>query len=147
MNRLNRKVEYALMALKHMGSKYAGHLTTVKEVSEANKVPFDATARVMQVMAHHEVLRSEQGARGGYVLVKDLKKISLYELMSMVLGPMAVVKCIHASKSCELTGNCSIQSPLEVLNRKLIDFYSSISVHELLNLQSAVAQQPVVHGG
>ena len=32
MNKLNKKVEYALMALKYMTAKPAGSLTTAKEV-------------------------------------------------------------------------------------------------------------------
>lgn len=51
MNKLNRKVEYALMALKFMSSKVPGELTSTKEVVESTGCPFDATARVMQQMA------------------------------------------------------------------------------------------------
>jgi Rrf2 family transcriptional regulator, nitric oxide-sensitive transcriptional repressor len=56
MNRLNRKVEYALMALKVMAQKRAGELTSAKEVVEKTGCPFDATARVLQQMAQKGIL-------------------------------------------------------------------------------------------
>ena len=132
MNRLNRKVEYALMALKYMGSKYAGQLTTAKEISEKTGGPFDATARAMQIMAQSGLLKSEQGAQGGYVLIKDLSKVSLYDLIEMILGPVSIVKCIHTSDVCDLSDQCNIQSPLAILNQRLIEFYSELSLQDLL---------------
>ncbi|MEK6554068.1 MAG: Rrf2 family transcriptional regulator, partial [Bdellovibrionota bacterium] len=66
MNKMNRKVEYALMALKFMSSKEAGQLTSVKEICQSTGAPFDATSRVMQLMAQKKILKAEMGAQGGY---------------------------------------------------------------------------------
>jgi hypothetical protein len=43
MNKMNRKVEYALMALKFMSQINAGQLTSVKEICQSTGAPFDAT--------------------------------------------------------------------------------------------------------
>lgn len=135
MNRLNRKVEYALMALKVMGQKRAGELTSVKEIVDKTGSPFDPTARVLQQMVQKGVLRSEQGAHGGYVLIRDLNRISLYELNEMVMGPRGLAKCLQSSDECELQERCNIISPVHVLNRKLMDFYQSVSLGEILRLK------------
>ncbi len=133
MNRLNRKIEYALMALKVMSQKGQGELTTAKEVVEATGCPFDATARVMQQMAARGLLKSEHGAHGGYQIVKDLSKISIHELIETILGPMGLVKCLQDSEgSCELIEKCNVQSPLNELNRKLKEFYRSVSLKDIL---------------
>ena len=44
MHKVNRKIEYALMALKFMSGKMPGQLTQVKEICEKTGSPFDATA-------------------------------------------------------------------------------------------------------
>ena len=138
MNRLNRKVEYALMALKLMAQKRPGELTSVKEVVEQTGCPFDATARVLQHLAQLEILRSEQGAHGGYVLVRDLNRVSLFELMEIILGPVAVAKCLHHG-TCDLKGTCNIISPVTTLNRKVSEFYQSLAVGDLLKVNERVA--------
>ena len=135
MNRLNRRLEYALMALKHMSGKVPGQLTSAKEVVEATGGPFDATARVMQQMAQHGLLRSEHGAHGGYVIIKDLGKVSLYDLFEMILGPVEMVKCLHEGFECELKETCNIQSPLTGLNRKFMEFYKGLVLGELLGVK------------
>lgn len=137
MNRLNRKVEYALMGLKIMAVKRPGELTSAKEIVESTGSPFDATARVLQQMAQKGILRSEQGAHGGYVVIRDLAKVSLYELMELIMGPLAVAKCVgeDAGGSCDLRQKCNITSPVGLLNRKIGEFYQSLSIAELLRLK------------
>lgn len=143
MNRLNRKVEYALMALKVMAHKRQGELTSAKEVVEQTGCPFDATARVLQQLVQRGILRSEQGAHGGYLLVRDLNKISFFDLNQMILGPLAVAKCLHAPGECELVSTCNIVSPVVALNRKLAEFYQALSVGDLLRVRDRERVSPV----
>jgi Rrf2 family transcriptional regulator, nitric oxide-sensitive transcriptional repressor len=135
VNRLNRKVEYALMALKVMAKKRQGELTSVKEVVDQTGCPFDATAHVLQQMVQKQVLRSEQGAHGGYQLVRDIAKFNMLELMEIIMGPIAVAKCLHGSADCELLESCNIKSPVATLNRKLAEFYQNLSVGDLLRVR------------
>lgn len=132
MHKVNRKIEYALMALKFMSGKMPGQLTQVKEICEKTGSPFDATARVMQQMVHAEVLKSVQGAYGGYLIVKDLSKVSFYDLAKIVLGKIELAKCLHGDHKCELAGSCNIVAPMNEFNNKLMGFYKTLTLVELL---------------
>jgi len=128
------------MALKLMAQKRQGELTSAKEVVESVGCPFDATARVLQMMSQHGILKSEHGAHGGYVLVRDLARLSFYELMEVILGPTAAAKCLHGAGACELESSCNIMSPVTVLNRKQQEFFRGISVGELLRKPKAASE-------
>ncbi len=138
MLKLNRKLEYALMALKVMVEKPAGELTTAAEVASGTGGAFDTVARVMQLMAQKEILHSEQGAHGGYVIVKDLRRLSFRELQEAVLGPSELVKCLSGAKNCDLSPTCNILSPVQILNRRLDDFYDELRVADLLRIKEPV---------
>lgn len=142
MTRLNRKVEYALMALKIMAHKRPGELTSAKEVSDTAGCPFDATARVLQRLAQAEILRSEQGAHGGYLLTRDLSRLSLLELMELILGKISAAKCLHGG-GCELESSCNILTPVSILNRKYQEFYQGITVAELLRVREPAVNHEV----
>ncbi|GIL18190.1 MAG: hypothetical protein BroJett040_19410 [Oligoflexia bacterium] len=132
MNKMNRKLEYSLMALKHMSQKTPGELTSAKEVSESYHAPFDATARVMQMMAQKGLLRAEHGAFGGYQITKDLSKVTMHDLLNIIQGPTKIAKCMTKNEPCDLQAQCNIISPLNNLNQKLNEFYKSLSVREVL---------------
>lgn len=144
MNKINRKLEYALMALKYMSRKIPGELTTAKEVSDSFHTPFDATARVMQQMAAQKggILRAEYGVNGGYQITKDLAKVSIHDLVEIIEGPTALVKCLHKESPCEIQGTCNIVSPVTQLNHRLTEFYKSLSLKELLVDKSLVGKKP-----
>ena len=145
MNKLNRKLEYALMALRIMNQKGQGELTTTKEVVDQTGCPFDGTARVLQIMTNHGLLKSEQGAYGGYLIAKDLGRVSFYEFNEMIVGPLGIVKCLHEQEedegSCELAGTCNIQSPLQELNRRLREFYKSLTLKDLLKVKGELHER------
>lgn len=133
MVKMNRKVEYSLVALKHMSTKPQGTLTSAKEISETYELPFDATARALQHMAQSGLLRVEHGAAGGYCVARDLSIITLHDLINIVETPKPLAKCMDAEDSCELEKSCNIKSPMSFLNERLKQFYQGISVRELLD--------------
>lgn len=146
MNKINRKLEYALIGLKHMRAKTPGELTSVKELTQTYGVPFEAASRVMQVLAQKGVLRSEQGAHGGYMIARDLNRVSFHDLTEMLLGPVAVARCLDEEKDagCEMRGTCNIISPVTTLNRRLLEFYKGLSVSELLEPKARQAAASLI---
>lgn len=122
------------MALKHLRAKAPGELTTAKEISSLYGCPFDVMSRVMQTLAQKGILRSEQGAYGGYMIMKDLSRISFHDLVEVIMGPVAVAKCLRedGNSVCEIRETCNIVSPMQNLNRKLSELYRGLTVAELL---------------
>ena len=120
------------MALKYIQQRQLTSKVTAKEVAEAVHAPFDVMARVMQVMAQKNLLSSEQGASGGYRLNQELKNISLFQLIEIIEGPTALVKCISEDGGCDIQSNCNIVSPIKSLNYKLNSFFKNIPLSDLL---------------
>jgi Rrf2 family protein len=134
MLKITRKIEYSLVALQHLAMSRQGELTTAKEISDTYGLPFDVVAKVMQSLCQSGVLKSEQGPTGGYLVQRDLTKISFFELVETLEGPMGLARCLHHDKPtpCEIASKCNIISPMNYLNEKLSDFYREISISELL---------------
>lgn len=137
MNKLNKKTEYALMALKYFYEKSkdanAG-LISAKEVSEATHAPFEVIARVLQVLSSRGILKAEYGVSGGYQLVKELTDVSVLQLIEILEGSKELTKCLGPENECELLSQCSILAPVKKLNQKVKQFYGSISLAEVLHV-------------
>jgi Rrf2 family protein len=134
MFKINRKIEYALIGLKYMSAKSPGQLTSAKEICELYKTPFDPTSRVLQIMTQHGILRAEQGAKGGYQIIKDLSKFSMRELSDMIIGPIEIANCFHGDYSeCPISATCHIIAPMLTLNENIKKLFSTINVAELID--------------
>ncbi len=140
--RINRKVEYALIALKHMNQKRPGELTSVKEIAELYGCPGDVLAKVLQTLSRKQILKSEQGTFGGYHIQKDLSKVSLHDLFSTVLGPQTLVKCLQVKNhDCEIKETCNILGPIANLNARMEEFYRGLTIQEILQGKKAKANR------
>lgn len=134
MIKINKKVEYALMALKFMADKNdSTPLVSAREICDAFNTPFDTTAKVMQVMNNHDILTSVKGIKGGYSLNKSLSHISYMELVRMIEGRETIGRvCSNPKGNCELLGKCNISTPVENLNHKMNSFLENLTLAELL---------------
>ena len=138
MLKVNRKVEYGLIALKHMWGKPKGQLTSVREICELYKAPFDPLAHVLRILNANGILQSEQGAHGGYRLLQDLNSISLAQFIEMIEGKLAWTDCIMEFDECKcgMLDACNIVAPMHQFNQRLIEFLHSITLSDLLALNS-----------
>ncbi len=142
MFKINRKIEYALVALKHMSQVPEKTLTSAKEICDTYKMPFDPTSRVLQIMAQHGILKAEQGAYGGYVIIKDLNKITLLEISEMLSGPIKIANCFHDNYlECELTPYCNVIGPMINLNQKISELFKNIPIRDLIESRNPSDRQ------
>ena len=132
MLKFNKKVEYALTALKYMRAKSDGELTTSKEICTAYDIPFDPTSRVLQIMAQHKILEAVQGAYGGYRLKGNLSRVNVYDLNTMIIGPMAVADCANGKGSCNRRDKCILKGAMGKLNNRVLDVFKQVKVSEMV---------------
>lgn len=138
MVKLNRTTEYGLIALKHMNQKALKKdlsVTSAREVSDRYKLPFEITAKTLLRMKDMGLIQSEQGARGGYVLKRDLEGLSLADFLKFMEGPQGVVGCSIETQNacaCEYESQCEIKDSMIDLNQKVQNFLSTITLSELM---------------
>jgi len=132
MFRVNKKVKYALLALKYIKDKPEKELTTAKEISVRLDMPFDPTSRVLQVMGQNRILEAEQGAHGGYRLVGDLYKLTIFDLSQMISGGLALTDCCSEDTECYRMEDCVLKDSMSRLHVKLVTVLKSVKVGEMI---------------
>jgi len=132
MLKLNKKTEYALIALQHMQSKAQDEITSVKEVADNFDLPASLLAKVLQQLAKHEIIEPIQGPGGGYRLNKPLESIKLSDFIEIIEGPVGLVDCIN-DPECGHVNTCNIRLPIERVNNTIKDLFSNMTLADLTN--------------
>ncbi len=132
MLKINKKVEYALMALKYMASKPIGELSSAREICEQFSIPFDTTSKVMQLMNNKNILQAKQGIKGGYVLARPLSEVTFMELSKVIEKKSFQSSCETSKGMCELYGSCNIIDPVSQLGNKINQFLEELTLEDLL---------------
>ena len=134
MIKISRKVEYALMALQHMHGQPPEQVVSAKDLCATYRVAFPVLSKVLQNLAAAGVLRSAQGAHGGYQLARPLSDVTFGELSAAVVGPMQFAYCLHHDRvRCQLAECCNVISPIIRLSNRIEELFYSMSLEELLH--------------
>ena len=80
---LNRKTDYALIALAHLADR-AGQWASAREIAAVSDVPQPVLMNVLKTLHQGQILRSSRGSRGGYRIAADLERLSLFDLIRVL---------------------------------------------------------------
>ena len=130
MLKISRKVEYALIALRHLQNQDQGKLTTSKELANIYGVPQELLAKVLQRLSKNNIIHAVKGPSGGYRLAKDPSTIKMTEFFEIIEGPMGIMDCYFDS-SCNQLTNCTIKEPINRINDSIRSMFNNMTLAEV----------------
>jgi Rrf2 family protein len=84
---LPSKVEYALLALLEMASQPDRHTPlTVSEITAKQPIPERYLEQILGTLRRGGLLKSQRGAKGGYLLGRDPSEITILDIVSLIEG-------------------------------------------------------------
>jgi len=156
MLKFSKKVDYALMALQHIASVQFGELqrariVNTKEIAEEYKIPVELLAKVLQVLAKNGLIESQNGPKGGYLLAREARQISIAQVLGAIEGPIGITDCYHDKEgsSCSQHEHCNIRTPLLKIQDSIYQLLNDMTIEDmmrgtpLITIQSAATAEGV----
>lgn len=135
MFQLSKKVEYGLIAIRHMAAGRSGQTFTAKEIAERYSIPYELLAKIMQKLVRKGFLISFQGVNGGYALQRNPESITVSSIIDAIEESKAVklVRCESEEPgNCIIFSTCTIKDPLMKLQGSINQVLQNITVKELV---------------
>lgn len=131
MFRLNRLTDYGVVVLAQMAQRQAG-VHTAPQLSEATGVPLPTVAKILNCLARENLVNSQRGAAGGYVLERSAADISVAEIVQALEGPIALTACVDGSQiSCDAESFCPMRGNWERVNRAIRSALSDVTLADM----------------
>jgi Rrf2 family protein len=128
MLRLSKKADYGLMAMKHLAEHPSQAACSAKEVADAYNIPQELLAKILQRLVKAGLLHSQHGTNGGYTLAGDATKITAYEVIRAIDGPLFITSCVTVRGDCDQSERCTIKEPLRRVNESIEEVLRRITV-------------------
>ena len=134
MIRLSKKVEYGLIAIRHIATKPAGEIVTAKEIADTYGIPYELLSKVLQKLTKSGLITSHQVMRGGYALAKPPVEIPVSLIISAIEGTrQAIVQCLsEGPQTCNVFTVCTIKSPLTKVQANIERAFSTMNLSEIV---------------
>ncbi len=118
--RLTRATEYAFRALRFLASRTEERWFSIQEIAEAEQMPIQFLAKVMQHLTQAGMVHSACGKTGGYRLGKPAKDIRLAQVLLAMEGPLAVNNCLAYPGECGFEKVCRMHPVWEELQAAIL---------------------------
>lgn len=139
MLKLSKKTDYALMAVQYMASKNSVRAVNTKEIAEEYKIPLELLAKVLQRLGKKGLVVSQNGPKGGYLLAKSPRDISVLSVIQAIEGHVGITECYHNEDSrCVQMARCNIRTPLRNIQNSIYGLLDSMSVEDMIEFNTPI---------
>ena len=147
MLELSRKSDYALRAVIYLARISPDRYGRVSEIAKAKDIPQAFLAQILPILANRGVVKSQQGAHGGYALARAPGEISFLEVIESVEGPLKLNKCVDGHHDdCTILDSCEMLHVWNQAQGQMVGFLRSVTMADMINApnhQQKAPQKPV----
>ena len=131
MFKLNRLTDYAVVVMSQM-SRNPEELWTAPHIAQETGVPLPTVAKLLNALAHGEIITSHRGAAGGYTLNRPAQAITVAEIIQALEGPIALTACVDgATGGCEVESFCPMRGNWDKVNRAIHGALSQVTLADM----------------
>ena len=134
MFRLSKLTDYAVVVLLRLGHE---GVRTASGLAVASRLPEPTVAKVLKALAASGLVISQRGAHGGYRLGRELREISVADVIGAIDGPIALTACVQGGAGgCDVQSGCAMNGRWDVVNQAVRTALDAISLADLRNSPS-----------
>jgi len=131
MFRLNRLTDYGVVVLTQM-SRNPDDLRTAPQISQETGVPLPTVAKLLNALAHGQLIESHRGAAGGYTLNRTAEEITVAEIIQALEGPIALTACVEGSEDdCGVASLCPMRGNWDRVNKAIHGALSDVTLADM----------------
>ncbi len=131
MDLLNRDTDYAVRAIIFL-SKKKESLTSSLEIERDLGIPRPFLRKILQILKKNKILESVKGNKGGFLLLKDPRKILLSNVVEIFQGKIDFAQCLFKKKACPSIKNCPLRKKIKGVERSVSSQLNKITIESLM---------------
>jgi len=141
--RVTTWAEYGLIVSLSLARRVGDGPVAAREVAEGERLPHDYVEQILLRLRRAGLVESVRGAKGGYLLARDPHDVSVKDVMEASEHVTFEVNCDHHqvdARRCSPDAACSIRPVWRMLERRINDFLSGVTLADLTHDEARLYQ-------
>lgn len=136
-----RKTDYALIALASLAQeadREAPAPLSARAIAARYSVPLPVLMNVLKDLSGADLIRSTRGVKGGYVLARPSRHITVHDVVEAIQGRPALTMCCDEGEAepcqaCSVETRCPVTHSVRHLSERINLFLREVSLADLLD--------------
>lgn len=130
--KLSRQEEIAVLAVIEIAGNYP-HRVSITDITKKHGISPLFLKKILRLLRASNLVTSKEGAGGGYVLTKDPKDVSIYDIFHAVSGTVLTEPfSLGTSTVCPLSKDCVPHKIRSVIGTALATYLSDITIDQMI---------------
>lgn len=132
--KLSTKGRYGLRAIIDLARYSENEPVSISSIAMRQNISERYLEQLVALLKKAKLVKSIRGASGGYVLAKDLKEISVGDVLRALEGSLEPVKCaaFDPEEGCSASGGCVTKYVWQKINESITKTVDEINLEELV---------------
>ena len=131
--KISTKGRYGTRAMVDIGNNYGKGPVSLRELAERQGISMKYMEQIVPLLKTSGLVRSTRGARGGYVLSRTPKEISLRDIIQALEGSWSLVDCLDDEGLCTRAQKCVTYEIWNDLNKAIHTILDRTSLQDMID--------------
>ena len=129
---LSTKSRYGTRILVDLAFQDKSRPVQVSEISKRQGITVKYVEQLLRPLKKEGFVSSVRGARGGYIIAKKPKEITLAQVVRLFESKIDLIVCINQPDMCDISAGCNVRLAWEQVNQALYQSLESITIDDIV---------------
>jgi Rrf2 family protein len=134
--RLSKRGEYGLRAMIDLATwETENGLIQIKEIADREQIPSKFLEQILLNLKNAGLLHSKMGVGGGYYLARPASEISLGQIVRVLDGPLAPIRCVsqmaYETCGCPDEATCGLRLVMLEVRNAIADILDNTTLADV----------------
>lgn len=130
--KLSTKGRYGVKAMVDLAINYGKEPVSIKAISNRQNISEYYLEQLFSGLRKAKLIKSIRGVNGGYILEKDPRDITVYEILEVLEGPIEISTCIEGNH-CNNIDCCATRLVWKKIKESIDTVTQSITLQQIVD--------------
>jgi Rrf2 family protein len=115
----SKPCQYAILAMTYLAEQKAGHLNSIREISERAEIPMPFLSKIITGLSRSGLVTARRGPKGGVMLARPPGEVSVGDIVEAVDGSLDDGRCQLGFPECDDSDPCPVHDSWKQVREKL----------------------------
>ena len=130
--KLSTKGRYGVRLMLDLAVHAGNGPVSLRDIAARQEISEKYLSNIIPPLKSAGLLRAARGARGGYVLARSPREITLKDILLVLEGPMCLVECTEQPELCVRSDDCLVRDIWAEVAGKMLEALDSFTLESMI---------------
>jgi len=130
--KISTRSRYGTRVLLELALHWGKGPLLVKDIAQRQQIPLPYLQQLIGPLTKKRIIKTSRGPRGGISLLKPPNEVRLSEVVQLLDGSIARVRCVDNPETCSFSGLCVTHDIWDEVKKATSKVLESVTLQELV---------------